>query len=409
MVYIFVLIILLVGLNYDKSSNTRGAKTWWRFEWLVLILLASFRYHVGGDTLSYSANYAYNPELSSLTYKLLSQLPNQPLWYVFCGLCKTISDEFWFFQLVHAVVLNTIIFWYIKRYSTRPFMAVLFYAIMLYPLYNMEILKQSLTLCCFLLSYPYLERREYKKYYIFAVIGYFFHTVGFLLFLLPPLYSLIYKRGGSNSFIYILVTIIGIALVSEFTSIGSTFNALGMVALSGKMTSYSEVGTANLYNGVLGMIYVVITRIIPLYLFLKFNRFNTRSQYTIVVLYFIFQGLGISLIFMHRVVELLNIPFYVVLVNSIDCHLINKGKVTNEQFDSPQIIAVNSRYAKYAVIILLTAVCYIKYSYYTYDRSSFNGGQSARFYHRYIPYYSVFDPQEDQRRENIYWSDFDNR
>lgn len=405
MVYIFVLIILLVGLNYDKSSNTRGAKTWWRFEWLVLVLLAALRYRVGGDTLSYQDTYDYLPNLNELLLSSFAYLPNQPLWYVFCGLCKLASEEFWFFQIVHAIILNAVIFWYIKRYSHRPFLSILFYAIMLYTYYNMEILKQSLTLCCFLLSYPYLEQRKFLRYYMLATLGFLFHTVGALLFLLPPLYWYIYNKGERGTLIYVLITFLGISIVSEFTSLGNELNNLGMTAISGKMISYSRTGEVNLYNGFMGILYVIIVRLIPLFLFLKYNKFDSKSSYAITTIYFILQGLGVSLIFMHRVVELLNIPFYVILVNSIDTQLIQKGTNTSA-YDYYDI--QKSQNAKLAVMLLLVVICYVKYSYYTLDRTSFNNGAPARFYHLYTPYYSIFDPQIDQRRENVYWGHFNN-
>ena len=59
-------------------------------------------------------------------------------------------------------------------------------------------------------------------------------------------------------------------------------------------------------------------------------------------------------------------------------------------------------------MLLLVVICYVKYSYYTLDRTSFNNGAPARFYHLYTPYYSIFDPQIDQRRENVYWGHFNN-
>ena len=152
MIYCFVILVLLVGLTYDSHQNTNSARFFWFFEWLVLFLLVGIRYKIGGDTIAYYEHYYLMPKLNEIDFRDMLAADYQPLWYLLCGLCKSISPDFVVLQLVLSFIVNASVFFFIKKYAKKPFLTVLLYFITFtYFNYNTEILRQSVTNSLFLL------------------------------------------------------------------------------------------------------------------------------------------------------------------------------------------------------------------------------------------------------------------
>ena len=107
MIYFVVFILLLIPVvKYDWLVKTGGEGKWYYFNLVVLIILAGLRYRVGGDTLMYMSVFDSFPKWDELKYFDFETAEYQPLWYVFTAICRTIYDDFAFFQLVHASILG---------------------------------------------------------------------------------------------------------------------------------------------------------------------------------------------------------------------------------------------------------------------------------------------------------------
>jgi hypothetical protein len=185
MIYIIIFLFLfLSAIHYDVNGykvNNYLVFIWW----LIFVLLAGLRYRVGCDTFSYMLSYKTIPTIENLTYKQLVSNVYQPFWVILSSLCKSVSKDFTFFQLVHAVIANSIIFYFIRKNSIYFFTGILFYFIFYYLYFNMEILRETLAICVFLLSLKYFFSNKWLKYYIFCFIALMFHLSAILLFFLP--------------------------------------------------------------------------------------------------------------------------------------------------------------------------------------------------------------------------------
>ena len=139
MIYILVFILLLIPVvKYDLMAKSGGEGGWYYFNLVVLILLAGLRYRVGGDTLMYMSMYDEIPALSELKYFDFEEALYNPLWYVYNSIFRSIGDDFVYFQIGQAVFVNSVFFWFFRKYSPQYyFSAILLYYIGYYCYFNM--------------------------------------------------------------------------------------------------------------------------------------------------------------------------------------------------------------------------------------------------------------------------------
>ena len=144
MIYLIVLIVLLIpAIRYDFLSKKGGERIWYYVNLLVLILLAGLRYRVGGDTAQYMLFFENMPSLSELSsFKFMNNY-YMPLWYVYTAVFKSFGGYF-LFQMVQAIIVNTVFLWFFKKKCSRYFTAIVVYFLAYYFSLNMDIMRQAL-------------------------------------------------------------------------------------------------------------------------------------------------------------------------------------------------------------------------------------------------------------------------
>ena len=128
MIYLaIILYFLFLMYTHDIRRIRKNADFHFRLEAFIIILLYALRYHIGGDSFNYMDEFPHYPDLTKLSRTGFVNLNWQPGWYVLNALVKSFTDEFWIFNLLHNIFVNTIVFVTINRYSQHRFSAVLSY------------------------------------------------------------------------------------------------------------------------------------------------------------------------------------------------------------------------------------------------------------------------------------------
>ena len=281
MIYLIVLIILLIGVFKYERKNFKIGYKWYILEWLLLVLLAGLRYKIGGDTASYMGEFDHYPSLSELSSFNFTDAARQPLWYVFTAICKSISQDFVCVQIVHALIVNTVFFWFFKTHSERCFSCVLIYGLFFFMNYNTEVLRASLAVSVFLISYNYLVQKKWIKYFICCFIALGFHLQSILLFIFPVCHYF-----EKSSFIRTLViaffTVSAILLLDFVPVVGDTMQL--MEDMSSLFESYAsaDVPEKNIL-GILSTSINVACWIVFLYLMGERKDINRFFIFMIVV------------------------------------------------------------------------------------------------------------------------------
>lgn len=185
----YVTISLLTGMGYffteKKQKNT--ATLWYlAVSFLFLAFLASFRYAIGFDYFSYRNIYEMVSQWSFADIFRYTQA--EPLYYVICKIFCMAGCPFQIFLLFVNLFLMAAAMQFVYRYSKLPWISVYLYITLQFLAYNMNLIRQSITVAFFLLAYPYLKNRKLLPYTFIILLGGMFHNS---LWFVYPLYFLL--------------------------------------------------------------------------------------------------------------------------------------------------------------------------------------------------------------------------
>ncbi|MCM1152330.1 MAG: EpsG family protein [Muribaculum sp.] len=188
MVYFVILLFILVCVyrfDYCKRRKFKSLSYWGLF--VFFVLMAGLRYRIGGDSVRYEWLYKDAPTLFELAKFRFSSIRFEPGFIVFWSIPRTFSPDFTYFQLFHALVVNSAIFWFIRKYARNPFLFLSMYFVYLYVGLNYQVLREALAVAVFLFSWPLLKNGKYWAYYPLALLGVSFHISAVFMLFLPLL------------------------------------------------------------------------------------------------------------------------------------------------------------------------------------------------------------------------------
>lgn len=228
MVYLIILLALIVlSINYDFRGNlVYKANKPYMFMCICFILLAGLRFFVGSDTHNYVYDFSVMPDLSKLSefHRLNSRY--QFGWDAYVCIIKSIFGNFVFVQLITAIIVNVIIFWFVRRNTTNVFIALLCYYILNYFEYNMEIMREAIAVALGLIAIM-LYSKGYRKYFLLLVfVAFEIHISAIILLIVPFLVKVKYskKKIIVISLLSIIVPVL-FSQISGLTEIVSLFTA----------------------------------------------------------------------------------------------------------------------------------------------------------------------------------------
>ncbi|QFG54423.1 EpsG family protein [Chryseobacterium sp.] len=380
MVYSIVFLLLLFGaFHYDYRKNVFLKKAYYVLVFLVMTSMTALRYRVGGDALLYEDYFKHMPDLGDYFYflrKVNLSFGYQPLYLLFVAVCKTINTDYYFYQAVHAVIFNLIVFRFVFKRSVHPFSVLsVFFVSCIYFYFFFDIQREALAICCFLLGYRYFEKKNYVIYYLFAVTGFFFHISAVILLLLP-LFRLVKL---THKLIYILV-FAGIPLIllkSSIVSILSIF--LFTSAMQDKAEVYSEMefsvaGSLFFYAG-------RVLTLLPLMLFYIRQKPEHRKHDWLLAGFLIVSIFSQVMVGFERLLNYLFIPFFIIFIDLV--FRLSKSHV---------------RLKKIAVFATLINIIFVINIKIIMDLSVVG---RARYNSIFFPYTSVFEKKKNPERERF--------
>ena len=187
MIYLLPLLILLFVAIYREYINDYSVKSNRPIFFIFLsylVVLMAFRYRIGIDTLTYMDKYQYVESIGNTTLSAIFS-EYEPLNGLLRSITKSFSDDFLLFQIVHVVLLNTLLARFILRHTDKILLGLFFYFLLAGIYFNTEILRESLAVAVFLNAYDFLLKKKWIQYYLCAFIALGFHTSALITFIIP--------------------------------------------------------------------------------------------------------------------------------------------------------------------------------------------------------------------------------
>ncbi len=354
-----VLISILCAIQYDINGRKGiGKQLWFIFLYIYLTLLVGLRYHVGGDSLVYEKVFdVITNDLSTWHFTFVDIY--QPGFTFLYALSRSISPEFYCFQIIHALILNTLLFLFISKYSKYRFLSLLLIEYAMYLYFSTEILREALAVLIFTFNYPNYREKKWIKYLIGVAISILFHISASFLLIIPFLHSLKFNRKffffclGLFAFIPVLYKVFGTASDNIIAHKISRYK----VIFFGYFETFS---------------YVLSGAIFPIFIlwYLKKNKIESRFE-TLICIQIIF-GLAsvVNPIIFGRLTNYFVLFFLLTLAELFHTELRSRSRILKRN----------------SLIIALFFVL-------TYSPQYLNQGK----YIRYIPYSSILNPVEYER------------
>ena len=349
---------------------------------ISLICIAGFRYRIGYDTTNYMADFAlpYIPALSN--FSIYADYGGDFLWVLINSFAKSVGGGFYTVQFIQAIIVNSVVLWFIKKYSPQPFLGVLLFFLFQWWNYCFEAMRESIAIAFYLFGLDALiSKNNIKKYYLRVWPAILAHTFGFIV-LLFPLISFI-RINRYLPFIVALFSIVCISLSDILTNMVESVLTLQIdSSATSKMIKYidSDVyGEANLSFA--GIISLIISRIVPISVFIYVLHKNNKPETEVFIPYLI------TYIFV--VCLRMAVPIFFRFFNYFEIMLIIAITQTM-QITRPGTFRRLLSSSMLAFMILIR-------SYELTKPES-----TSRVYNRYIPYNSVFTEDYNEKSEAIF-------
>lgn len=366
--YIIPFLLTIVGaIVYDICQvQGNGKNALWVFLYLYLTLLIGLRYMVGGDTFFYHQYFNQLSLVDLFDFNFNDEY--QPFFVQSMLIAKAIYPKFISYQLLHVLIINTILFWFIKKKSNYIFSVLFFCLLIFYINFTVEILRESLAVMVFVLNYKNLEDKKWIKYFIGVLVSAMFHMSALYLLVIPFVQFL-----RLNYFYGVLIVLFSIALLQ----LQSFLNVLQMIQkIQEKMVVYANA-TSSL-NTIL--LFLSAKFIIPIgfLVYAKFILKKTIRYESLICLFGLF-GIGTvfsTLIFMRLSNYLL--LFYCLAVCDI---LIPYLRSKKEKFNQLIMFAM-----------IFSSIIIMGYASFFWPTG---------YYIKWVPYMSIFS-EEAANEELIY-------
>lgn len=387
MIYIAILILLIIlSYNYDYQKKDKGKSFWFNTVLIILILVAGLRYRLGVDTIRYEMSFSDIPTLSNLIGFDFDKENYDPLYLILSSLARTISSEFWVMQLLQAILVNTVIFRFIKLNTKNIFLGALLYYVCLYLNFMCEVMRESCAVSMLLLGYEYLKQNNIFKFTIFVILAYLFHSTAIVLFAIPLLkLSGIWDNMCLNRYsilVFTIVLIVGYYLQDRFIEYIEILSISERI--SNKAEIYSDSALIGNSRSLLGATFMIISRLLPAYMWGQLTP-KVKSRQNIeplIMLCCIFIVMSTPINILYRYMNYF-MPFLIVAVS--DCMYLKCPNIKS---------LLNMKVCRFFIVLLMMSI-------YVSSLFSSVGNIGRKGFSKYYPYSSIVDKTVDEDREMV--------
>lgn len=385
MIYFITIAILVVLIGiYDLHGINKHKYVFYYLVLIILVLTAGLRFRIGLDTIRYMSSFNELPTLFNLSQYNFNDTRYDPIYFLLVIISKTIYNDWVFFQIIHAFLLNSVIFYFIRKNTNYIFFGALLYYIFCFTNFNFEVMRESIAVAFFLLSLNSLINRSWFKYYVFAFVAFLTHSSAMVLFFIPFFTNF---KITKSIYLYLIGVFIISILIRDYVE--PLLELISITdSISEKTTRYldSEIGLLGKRLNILGVLNNFIIYILFPLLSIYFLKLKFRIKYKfefLVALNFFVAILVIQYALFYRYFN------YFILIDII----------LFAEFGGRLSQYVSSKYSMIVVSATFFGVIFLQvYSYFApIDRYS-----QLKLYSRYYPYSSVLNPEIDPDRERLF-------
>ena len=340
--------------------------------------MSGFAYRLGGDGYVYYREYDEYVDIFRFDAKYLDKFSSTrlPGWMILTSITKTIISDYWFFKLIHAIIVNGLFAYGLCKCTKYIFSGLLFYYVLIYFNFNFQVLRESLAVSFLMYSLQFYFSKKWIKYYLCCLVELTFHESS-LFSLILPLFSL-WDLNKTIKYAYVAMLIF--VLINANNLRGYILQMVPELGIfTDRVSTYAqsfneEFEFANYWNFIFNVI-------LPLFVIICLEKQNVLLKYKHFVLAATFTyTLSLFIPIAYRFVNYYLIFSYLTLIVFIDRFILHHHKLH-----------------PFAFIVCCTIFIMFKARMYfgTY------GNTNVASYHQYYPYASIFEKSTTTERDII--------
>lgn len=308
-----------------------------------LILFSGLRYL---NTL-YSDEWIYRNEYSdigNMDLKAIFSLNLEPGFALLNWLLYKISPQPQLLIFVCAVITNALIVSTIARFSEKFELSILLFICVGYYMTSFNIMRQYLAVSIIFWAIRYVNKGEFKKYFICVLIASTFHYSALILI---PAYFIYKKRAWSKWTILTIISCIVFAV-----SFGTFVNILAVMLVNTKYSTYLSSLTEGYYGVNILRIFIFIVPLVLLYIWRKPLKIKYPNSDHLVNLYVIgtmLMVISYNYVFIARIADYFTL-FGVLLI--------------------PKLTSIFKKFSFNQLIYFGILVCFLTFFYYQISSSA---------------------------------------
>lgn len=394
---IIFLVLLFLSYLYDYKKEKRGFNISFYSILFIFILFAGLRYRIGGDTVMYMAYYEKLHPLNAINSADFVNSRFAPGYLLLTTIFKTLTPDFTYFQVFHSLVINCVIFAFVRKNTRHVFFALLIFFLYLYVFLLFEQIRESFAVAIFLIAWPWFKKNIWWKWYIAAFCAIMFHISAFILFFLPliklPGIRMLFRFGKHTLYVCLALFIVAFVLQNMF------FRYIELISVTESMLdrvqTYGNIQRSDIlnFNRIIGVIIQYVAY--PIFALVTINARIKAGQIQGNEEYEFRQKSSMALMSIYISIFTIFIGIFVRYNNYFQLFailLISDWAFTR--------LYLFKRFLKvgYLYWILIFMPMFVYNFYFSY-MTPVNKGETLYNYMRYYPYSSVIDQTIDSDRE----------
>jgi len=190
-VFVLALVLAYISERNTKIALAKGYYyTVWR-DWAYVALVIALTLFAGlrtgyNDTQNYITGFNNAPVLSEFFSDSQNFNPFlNPLFYLYQSAIKTWFGNSQMLIFISAAFTQICFIRFIKRYSDNFLFSIFLYFTLGTFVFTLAAIKQVLAMAILTLAFPYLEKKNWGRYYFLILLAMFVHTYAIAFAILP--------------------------------------------------------------------------------------------------------------------------------------------------------------------------------------------------------------------------------
>lgn len=362
-VYLIAFILPIIGIIFNHRMAPWARRWYVAIILIYLILILGLRYRTGVDTITYMDTFRHLPPLNRMIHIDLTRFRYEPGYLFLSSFIRTFTDQFWVMQIAVAAIVNGCIFIFLNRYCRNIFVGIMIFFILQWFYFSMEIMRESIAISIFLLNYRNLEKKRWRRYYLFTLLSVCFHYSAAITWFIPL------ARILKPNIYFVALCLCAIAVTPIMERLNEI---LSFLSFASRFDAYiSDADRLNIFWKLQALVQTGFPAIAALIAYkIAKEKFKMQDMLLLQIL-FCMAAFAIPIVF-SRFTNYTSMFATVALAN----------------------ILCSEKLRQNYKILLVCAVL-LSQSYYYYS-----------MYPRWVPYVSVLDPKRINTREQIWKHDF---